>query len=190
MRWVFTLTMLGAGALYLQAAPVDKQKSSVKPATPSGSSAANSHKTNPSQSAHATASKSTRTASAHSTRRSGKRAHARSKPAPSYQLHPDPERYQEIQKALAERGYFKGEVNGVWGDDSVDALKRFQHDQNLADDGKITALSLTGLGLGPKHDGSTISTASPPVGSPVSSSPPESPPVGGNAPPATQPPER
>lgn len=79
------------------------------------------------------------------------RAHA--KPAPSYQLHPDPERYQEIQKALAERGYFKGDVNGVWGDDSVDALKHFQADRKLPDDGKISAPTLIGLGLGPKHDG-------------------------------------
>ena len=32
--------------------------------------------------------------------------------------HPDPDRYQEIQKALADRGYFKGEPNGQWNDDS------------------------------------------------------------------------
>jgi hypothetical protein len=91
--------------------------------------------------------------------------HAKSKRAahkrgPSYQLHPDPQRYQEIQKALADRGYFKGTVNGEWGDDSVDALKRFQADQKLPDDGKINSPSLIGLGLGPKHNGSS---ASPPV---------------------------
>jgi len=74
-------------------------------------------------------------------------------PAPSYQLHPDPERYQQIQQALADKGYFKGEVNGQWGDDSVDALKRFQADQKLDSDGHLNALSLIGLGLGPKHDG-------------------------------------
>jgi hypothetical protein len=77
----------------------------------------------------------------------------RATPAPSYQLHPDPERYGTIQKALADRGYFKGEVNGQWGDDSTDALKHFQSDHKLDDDGKITALSLIGLGLGPVHDG-------------------------------------
>jgi Putative peptidoglycan binding domain len=78
------------------------------------------------------------------------------KRGPSYQLHPDPERYQEIQKALADRGYFKGEVNGKWGDDSIEALKRFQADQKLPDDGKINSLSLIGLGLGPKHDGNSV----------------------------------
>jgi hypothetical protein len=77
---------------------------------------------------------------------------------PSYQLHPDPQRYAEIQRALTDRGYFHGESNGEWKDDSADALKRFQADQKLPDDGKISALTLTGLGLGPHHDGSTAAT--------------------------------
>ncbi len=91
--------------------------------------------------------------------RSSKRRRSARKTAPSYQLHPDPERYQEIQKALADRGYFKGEVNGQWGDDSVDALRRFQADQKLQADGKINSLSLIGLGLGPKHDGTAVAPA-------------------------------
>ncbi len=57
----------------------------------------------------------------------------------------------EIQRALADRGYFKGPVDGNWGADSVDALQRFQHDQNLTEDGKIGSLSLIALGLGPKR---------------------------------------
>gem|GEM_PF-1901098 len=77
---------------------------------------------------------------------------ARRSAAPTFQLHPDPARYQEIQKALADRGYFKGEVNGVWGPDSVEALQRFQTDQKLPNDGKINALTLIALGLGPKHN--------------------------------------
>ncbi len=93
---------------------------------------------------------------------------------PSFQLHPDPDRYQEIQKALADRGYFKGEVNGQWGGDSVDALKRFQADQKLGDDGKISALTLIGLGLGPKHDGSAVSMVTPAPASAAES--PSSPP--------------
>lgn len=62
------------------------------------------------------------------------------------------ERYSEIQKALAEKGYFKGEPNGVWGADSVTALRQFQTENNLTPDGKIGARSLIGLGLGPKHE--------------------------------------
>lgn len=33
----------------------------------------------------------------------------------------------------------------------MDALKRFQRDQNLTEDGKIGALSLIALGLGPNR---------------------------------------
>ena len=58
----------------------------------------------------------------------------------------------EIQQALATRGYFKTEPDGNWGPASIDALKRFQHDQNLAKDGKIGSLSLIALGLGPKRE--------------------------------------
>src|SRR5437660_958588 len=50
---------------------------------------------------------------------------------------PTPERYKEIQQALAEKGYYKGEVNGAWGADSTEALRRFQSDQNLKVDGKL-----------------------------------------------------
>lgn len=71
---------------------------------------------------------------------------------PSYPTHPDAERYKEIQQALADKGYFKGDINGRWGDDSVAAMKQFQADQKLPDDGKISAPALIGLGLGPKHD--------------------------------------
>ena len=95
-------------------------------------------------------------------------------PPPSYQLHPDPERYQQIQQALAERGYFKGEVNGLWNDDSIDALKRYQLDQKLDNDGKLIALTLTGLGLGPKHDGSTASSVPLSAVAPAASPAPDS----------------
>jgi peptidoglycan hydrolase-like protein with peptidoglycan-binding domain len=70
----------------------------------------------------------------------------------SAQVQPTPERYKEIQQALTEKGYFGGAADGNWGPGSVDALKRFQHDQNLPDDGKIGSLSLIALGLGPKHE--------------------------------------
>jgi len=77
----------------------------------------------------------------------------RVKTGPIVPPHPDNERLREIQQAMADKGYFKGEVNGVWNGDSVEALKKFQGDRNLTPDGKINSLSLIGLGLGPKHDG-------------------------------------
>jgi peptidoglycan hydrolase-like protein with peptidoglycan-binding domain len=111
----------------------------------------------------------------------GRSASAKRRPAgPSYQLHPTPERYKEIQHALADKGYYKGEVNGQWGDDSTEALKRFQTDQKLVNDGKISSLSLIQLGLGPKHDGSAVipagtGDAAPPSIPSVTEAPPESP---------------
>jgi len=81
---------------------------------------------------------------------------------PAVPPHPEPERLREIQEALAEKGYFKGEANGEWNGDSVEALKKFQTERNLTPDGKINALSLIGLGLGPKHEGN-VAQATPPV---------------------------
>jgi peptidoglycan hydrolase-like protein with peptidoglycan-binding domain len=69
----------------------------------------------------------------------------------SYQSAPTPERYKEIQGALAQRGYLKSEPNGAWGNDSVEALKKFQEDQKLTPTGKLDSVSIINLGLGPKR---------------------------------------
>lgn len=71
---------------------------------------------------------------------------------------PSPERLKEIQQALASKGYFNGDADGTWGPASIDALKRFQHDQNLVEDGKIGSLSLIALGLGPKREPAAVET--------------------------------
>jgi hypothetical protein len=77
------------------------------------------------------------------------------------QLTPTPDRYREIQDALASKGYLKSEdANGAWNQGSIEALKKFQTEQNLEPTGKINSLSLIALGLGPKHD--TVAAASPP----------------------------
>jgi peptidoglycan hydrolase-like protein with peptidoglycan-binding domain len=65
---------------------------------------------------------------------------------------PTPDRYKEIQDALAKKGYLHGEATGAWDQESADALRRFQQDQNLQPSGKLDSLSLIALGLGPKHD--------------------------------------
>ena len=111
-------------------------------------------------SAKKTAAKKT-TKSAKSTAKSSKSAKTSGKgksaktAASSYrrstQREPAPERYKEIQQSLADKGYFAGPVNGSWNSDSVEALKRFQRDQNIGDDGKLGSLSLIALGLGPKR---------------------------------------
>ena len=69
------------------------------------------------------------------------------------QMAPTPDRYKEIQGALAAKGYLQpDDASGRWDQPSIDAMKKFQADQKLDSTGKINSLSLIALGLGPKHD--------------------------------------
>ena len=109
-----------------------------------------------------------RKAPARSTSASARRSYR--KPAPVHtasrprQLQPTPERYHEIQDALVAKGYLRpDQATGNWDQNSVDALKRFQAEQKLDASGKITAMSLIALGLGPKHDSSALPAAPPGV---------------------------
>ena len=77
--------------------------------------------------------------------------HRRRARRPQYQQHPTVARYKQIQQALKGNGYYDGDVDGKWGPNSVSALQRFQTEQGIENEGKITALALIGLGLGPKH---------------------------------------
>jgi peptidoglycan hydrolase-like protein with peptidoglycan-binding domain len=95
------------------------------------------------------ASKSGKQVAAKSKSRKGVTRARRSTPRQSA---PTPERYRQIQQALAEKGYDPGPVDGQWGPEWVEALKKFQSEQNLTPDGKLGALSLIALGLGPQHD--------------------------------------
>lgn len=70
-----------------------------------------------------------------------------------------------------DKGYFQGPVDGAWNPGSVDALKRFQKDQNLDPDGKIGSLSLIALGLGPKRGVASAQSV------PASTEPVDPPPV-------------
>jgi len=70
------------------------------------------------------------------------------------QMQPEPARVREIQQALADRGY-PLEPTGVWGSESVEALKKFQESQNinnLSGRGKLDPLTLIALGLGPRRE--------------------------------------
>ncbi|HVX67152.1 MAG TPA: peptidoglycan-binding domain-containing protein [Bryobacteraceae bacterium] len=68
------------------------------------------------------------------------------------QMAPTPDRYREIQQALVAKGYGSQEPDGVWGPQWIESLKRFQQAQNLEPSGKLNALSLIGLGLGPRRE--------------------------------------
>ncbi len=122
--------------------------------------------TSPHQAATTTAHKTGAT-----TRKTGPLAHKVVKKGPvapraaawrSRQLAPTPQRYREIQDALAAKGYLKAEdANGNWGQSSLDALKRFQADQKIESTGKINSLSLIALGLGPKHESAAAKPPAP-----------------------------
>ncbi len=71
---------------------------------------------------------------------------------PSTPSGPSAERIRVLQQALIERGYLQAEATGVWNAQSVEALKKFEADQNWKADGKIDSRSLIALGLGPKYD--------------------------------------
>lgn len=91
-----------------------------------------------------------------STRTKGKGRRTSTVRRSASQLQPTPDRYMEIQKALADRGYLKTEPNGVWDSASQDAMRAFQNDRKLDPSGKLTAASLIALGLGPKHDSPVV----------------------------------
>jgi hypothetical protein len=81
-------------------------------------------------------------------------------PARPRQMAPTPDRYREIQQALVNKGYLQpGDVTGVWNQGSIDALRRFQADQKIDSSGKINALSLIALGLGPRHETASAAAA-------------------------------
>ncbi|HZU24331.1 MAG TPA: peptidoglycan-binding domain-containing protein [Bryobacteraceae bacterium] len=125
------------------------------------------HKTTATSKNHRTSSKA-----GHSSARSRRGRATAHHSHPQYQAAPTPDRYREIQQALADKGYYKGPVTGEWNADSVDALRRFQNDHNLDGDGKLTSKSLILMGLGSKHE--PVAAATPPAGSPVQTVPPGS----------------
>lgn len=100
--------------------------------------------------------------------KNNKKAPTKRAPAPTWrnrQLAPTPDRYKEIQQALASKGYLKPEdATGAWDQNSMEALKKFQADQKLESSGKVNSLSLIALGLGPKHTAGTV----PPPEAPIS----------------------
>lgn len=95
-------------------------------------------------------------------------ATSRSKARRYTQQQPDGERTREIQQALTAKGY-PVEATGVWGPQSVEALKKFQEDQhinNLSGRGKLDSLTLIALGLGPRREPPPVSE-SPAVQAPM-----------------------
>jgi Putative peptidoglycan binding domain len=59
----------------------------------------------------------------------------------------DPSRVFEIQQALAGKGFYQGEMTGVYDESTVDAMRRFQLKENILATGYPTAHALRRLGL-------------------------------------------
>ena len=89
--------------------------------------------------------------------------------APIYrgQGSPTPDRYQEIQQALIDKGYMQGTPSGSWDAQTTDAMRRFQTEKHLPASGQLNSMSLIQLGLGPKRLTATNTAPAPPVLSPV-----------------------
>ena len=122
MRLLLTIAL---ASLALYAAPVKKKTPSKKSST--------THRTASSKS------------------RSTGKSRAAIPRGPSLQAVPSSDRYKEIQEALSAKGYLKTPGTGVWDQDSQEAMRRFQADQNLDVTGKLSARTLISLGLGPKQ---------------------------------------
>lgn len=59
----------------------------------------------------------------------------------------DSTRVVEIQQALTSRGFFTGEVSGVYDDATIEAMQKFQRSQKIPVTGYPTAHALKRLGL-------------------------------------------
>jgi len=150
-----------------KAAP--KKSAGKKSATKSGSASASKTTTAPK-----TGSKSGAKTSA--SKRGKKGATASKTTWRNRQLAPSPDRYKQIQDALVAKGFLKpDDATGQWGQNSADALKKFQAAQNIESNGKINSLSLIALGLGPRRETPAGVPKLPPP-APAPSKPPEAPP--------------
>ncbi len=192
MRIVALLALAGL-FLYGEDTAAPKKPSSHPAATKKTTKSKSTHKS--SSSAHAkTTPKSGNTTAKKGAARTSKTASKRTKGSHaksaqtwrSRQLAPTPDRYKEIQSALAERGYLKKDPSGVWDTESADAMRRFQQDQSLEANGKLNSLSLMALGLGPKHTNMPAAVPKPPapIAAPPAATPPAAIPEPAPAPPA------
>ena len=127
----------------------------------SGFAEAAKKKSTPIKTAGKRVSGKTKKASASRTKRSSRRTAARL--ALSRPTRPTPERYMEVQQALADKGFYRGPIDGVWSAECVQALKEFQESENLTIDGKLGARSIIALGLGPQRSADTQFMVKPPV---------------------------
>ena len=107
------------------------------------------------KSLHAATTRASKTAAGSKTATSSNGATAKSRKGASRkskrvkgQTAPTTERINEIQTALAKKGFYAGEPTGKWDGDSTEAMKKFQAANGLTPSGKYDAWTLQKLGLG------------------------------------------
>ena len=154
---MIALTWTANGAVATQQKTPAKTAAAKKKSAPARKGATTTRK--PTATASSQKPGSARTASARGRKAPAKRVTWRNR-----QMSPTPDRYREIQGALAAKGFLNPEdATGTWNQTSSDALKKFQAEQNLESSGKINSLSLIALGLGPKRDPSPAAPKPPPI---------------------------
>jgi hypothetical protein len=78
-------------------------------------------------------------------KKSSRRRSSRRKPG---QKAPTADRISEIQSALSNGGYYRGDPNGKWDSNTVAAVQKFQSANGIGPSGKLDAPTLQKLGLG------------------------------------------
>lgn len=63
------------------------------------------------------------------------------------QLNIAPGTVRDVQRALSQRGYFSGQTDGNWNEQSEQALREFQRAQGLEPTGRFDQQTLSALGL-------------------------------------------
>ncbi len=59
----------------------------------------------------------------------------------------DPQTVMHVQRALSDRGYYKGTVDGKWSDKTESAVQEFQKSQGMQASGKLDHKTLALLGI-------------------------------------------
>ncbi len=111
--------------------------STATPASKTASSSATSHS-------------STKSAKAKRTKTSTSRKSKHSKKRGQQKI--DGERTHQIQQALVQKGYLKGEPSDKWDASTEAALRKFQADNGWQNKTVPDSRALIKLGLGPNHD--------------------------------------
>lgn len=72
-------------------------------------------------------------------------------PAPAYAYQPavSPRGVAAVQDRLRQLGYYHGNIDGVWGAETQQALQAFQQGHGLQADAQLTPMTVSALGLNP-----------------------------------------